>query len=255
MEQNNRPLEKELLDIIFGEKTNVKLWNKEIDCQSTIRTALQDAQFNSRFAKKFVSLILHLIALEQIGDLFCPEEKGGYNYGIAKALKTFMPKLNPRERQGSTNLRHALAHNFGLSFINNDQIEYYNTQNNKKIKAGEQPEYDLNETNYKYILHFAKEYKKDDKTETYPLIKQPDIEWNGEFRHTELRQVADSKLNSTDSFEICVPLLIEKIKEVYEILKQKHQKGELHFASKSGNNIITDNELCEIAFKYFVYNE
>ncbi len=237
MTQNNRPLEKELLDIIFGEKVQVSFGNAGKDCYSTIRASLQQARLNERFGQAFVSLILHLIALEQIGELFCKDVINKDNNGIAKALNSFVPKLEEREIQGIKHLRHALAHNFGLAII--DTI--HKNQNAKNVT------YNPNEDNYKYILHFKKG--------NYPMVKKPSNEWDGEFNYISINDVGKEKLSMTNSFVISIPRLVKKIDNIFERLKQKHQKGKLHFVSKSGNAFVTDKELCEIAFKYFVYNE
>ncbi len=251
METTNSNFEKELLDVIFGKTKQMTIVRNgketNVECQSSIRSAFQNAKFIGNLDKTIAALTLRLIALEQIGDLFCISDENSYNYGIAKAVKTFMPELDLRERQGVVHLRHSLAHNFGRACIDENQLEYYTKENKKLGKKGEQPKYNFDECNYKYILHFKKE-------DNDMMIKKPYREWDGKFRYHCLIDVASAKLNSVDSFEVCVPLLIERIDGIYNDLKKKHQANELHFVSKSGNGRVTNEELCEIAFKYFIFN-
>ena len=248
MELTNIDFEKKLLDVIFGKAEQITIVRNgietNVECQSTIRTAFQTARFSGNL---IASLTLRLIALEQIGDLFCITEEDTHKNGIAKAVKTYMPELSLRARQGVVHLRHSLAHNFGRACIDEKQIEYYTNENKKLEKKGEQPKYNLDECNYKYILHFERENNN-------PMIRQPYQEWNGNFQYGNLIDVASAKLNSIDSFEVSVPLLIEKIDGIFKDLKEKHNANELHFVSKSGNSCLTNEELSEIAFKYFIFN-
>ncbi len=251
MELTNIDFEKELLDVIFGKTKQMTIFRNGIEtiveCQSTIKTAFQNAKYIGYLDKTIAALTLRLIALEQIGDLFCVSEEDTHKNGIAKAVKTFMPELSLREIQGVVHLRHSLAHNFGRACIDEKQVEYYTNENKKLEKKGEQPKYNLDECNYKYILHFERDNNN-------PMIRQPYREWNGNFQYDNLIDVASAKLNSMDSFEVCVPLLIEKIDGIFNDLKKKHRANELHFVSKSGNSCLTNEELSEIAFKYFIFN-
>lgn len=247
METQTQQFEKELLDIIFDNNKEVSVGPKKVLCKSTLLFGLQNAKFNNRFDKAVVSLILHLIALEQIGNLFCKQQPNMDDNGIVKALAEFEPNLfNPRERQGIKHLRHALAHNFGLACNDKDQKTFYQRENKHRNKRGESTMLDENETNYKYILHFNKE--------NHPIITPPYNDWDGEFKCYSLKDIINKKLNSTTSFQICVPLLIDKVVEIFNKLKEKHQKGELHFVSPNGNDNINNEDLCEIAFKYFIYD-
>ena len=255
MELTNNNFEKELLDVIFGKTKQMTIFRNGIEtiveCQSTIKTAFQNAKYIGYLDKTIAALTLRLIALEQIGDLFCVSEEDTHKNGIAKAVKTYMPELSLRERQGVVHLRHSLAHNFGRACIDEKQFDYYTKENNKLEKKGEQTKHNLDECNYKYILHLGTENLEKEK---YALIKRPNSEWDGKFQYHSLIDVASAKLNSCDSFEVCVPLLIERIDGIFNDLKKKHQANELHFVSKSGNGRVTNEELCEIAFKYFIYN-
>jgi len=63
----------------------------------------------------FISLMLYLNCLEQIGDLFCPKDNNADNNGIMKAIRTFSKdNLSEKEIEAIKCLRHALSHNFGL---------------------------------------------------------------------------------------------------------------------------------------------
>lgn len=62
----------------------------------------------------FVALLLYLISLEQLGEIFCKAEDGSDTNGIAKILYKHCCCLNERQIDAIKNLRHSLAHNFGL---------------------------------------------------------------------------------------------------------------------------------------------
>lgn len=214
-----RKLEKELLDIMFGnnkeitiEKGNVKITTM---CQSTLKTVLMCAKYDEN---EFAALIHSLIALEQIGELFCDDDNraNADNNGIVKALRKFLPHLDDRQQQGIKHLRHSLAHNFGLS-------------TNK----------------YKYILTNSEDITS--------LIRKPKQEWNGNFTYKSIIDAANTKLTDDTSFIVYVSNLIHQVQNIYETLKQKHQKDELHFV---GNNKqrASQTDLARIACTYFVYN-
>lgn len=83
-------------------------------------------------AELFTALFLYLNVLEQIGTLFCKDEKNG----IEKAIETFSSQELPaQDIKEIKNLRNSLAHNFGLINLKNQSptikytisIDYHET--------------------------------------------------------------------------------------------------------------------------------
>ena len=235
-----RDFEKQLLDVMFSKKKRISnSYNHKVQCESTLRSVIQNIKFVSKFNKDFVALTLSLIALEQIGTLFCkgcqPTE-----YGVTKAAREFMNISDERTLQGITHLRHALAHNFGLAIVDDIKKAKY-------IEKNGDSKYDpkINEFNYKYLIHHSERNPN--------IIRRPSVDWDGDFTNYGLDDVANTKLSIHNSFEVFVPSLIEKVKEIYEALQNRHKKGELHFVGKG--NDTTEEELVAIAYEYFVYSE
>lgn len=214
MEQNQyQEQENELIKLILGEV-------HRNDCQSTLQLAI-----NSTLNQDFVQLLLHLISLEQIGNLFC--KKGSDGNGIVKAIQTSYPnRFSEDQLQGFKHLRHALVHNFGLAIIDKNQ------DNKDKNK-------------YKYILY---------REPNEEIIIAPKHNWDGILKFTDLQFSKHCKADKETSYLVYIPSLISMAKEIIaQIFPKKLQEGKLHFVHEKGNQNITDEELGQIAYKYFVY--
>ena len=106
--------EKELIECILG------IRNNHSQRQSTLQLALRNAKLNESIDNNFACLLFYLIALEQIGNLFC--KSNSYNNEIIKALETFSDiKFDKCELQGIKHLRHSLAHNYSLAIVDKNK--------------------------------------------------------------------------------------------------------------------------------------
>jgi len=204
--------------------------------QSTIQLALENANLNQGIGNDFVNLLLHLIALEQIGNLFC--ESDSETNGIVKAIKTFSSvKFSKRALQGIKHLRHSLAHNYGLAII--DSYESKATRN------------------YKFLLHhFENTTCSEDDAKCYIITPEPKHEWNGKLANSDYYHAYGCKMDAQTSFRIFVPSLIRLADRIIkEILPMKHRVGELHFVRDNKSKNMSDEEFFgQIAYKYFIYH-
>ena len=207
--------ERELIELILGIRSDDLR-------KSTLQEALRNGMVNNELRYDFVSLLLHLIALEQVGNLFCsPKNKSDKN-GIVRALEEFFPKkFEKRELEGLKHLRHSLAHNYGLFIIDSRE--------------------DIQKRNYKYLLF----YYEDD-----CVIKKPDNEFDGVCKYDFVKR---DKMNAQTSFQVYVPSLINLVRKIiYEVLPDKYGKGELKFYRKDPT--LSEQEFFgHIATKYFTY--
>ena len=223
--------EKDLIECLLGLNRN-----NATHRQSTIQLALQNANFNQNFGNDFVNLLLHLIALEQVGNLFC-EAQDDTN-GIVKAIQKFSKvKFSERELQGIKHLRHSLAHNYGLAIVD--------TKEPKETR------------NYKFVLHhFTGTSTTKREPSHYIIPPEPEHEWNGILTDSDFECAYECKMNVQTSFRIFVPSLIELTDKILkETLPNKYKSGNLHFVRDNKSQNLTDEEfLGQIAYKYFVYN-
>lgn len=222
--------ENELIECLLGLNASYPMRH------STIQLALRNATFNQDFGNDFVSLLLHLIALEQVGNLFCNAQDD--SNGIVKAIQTFSKvKFSERELQGIKHLRHSLAHNYGLAIISK----------NEKNK---------DEQNYKFVLHHFAGIATSDRNASNYIIP-PEQEWDGILADCDFERAYECKMNIHNSFRIFVPSLIELADEILnEILPDKYRKGKLHFVRDKKSQKLSDEEfLGQIAYKYFVYTK
>ena len=214
--------EKELIECLLG------LNKQSTGRQSTFQLALQNANSNKIIGNDFVSLLLHLIALEQVGNLFC-KTNGTDTNGISKAIKEFSNvKFSNIALEGIKHLRHSLAHNYSLAIVDHRSSKHY-----------------------KYILHYHENNNSSyDKSEYY--IIPPISEWDGTLADSDIEKTYNCKMNINTSFRIFVPSLIELSEKITDTLRQKYQKGELHFVCNKENKDL--EFLGQIAYKFFVYS-
>jgi len=223
--------ENELIECLLGLNESYPMRH------STIQFALQNATFNQDFGNDFISLLLHLIALEQVGNLFCEAQDD--SNGIVKAIQTFSKvKFSERELQGIKHLRHSLAHNYGLAIV--DSKEPKETRN------------------YKFVLHhFTSTSTTKREPNHYIIPPEPEHEWDGILANSDFESAYECKMNVQTSFRIFVPSFIELADKILkETLPDKFRKGKLHFVRDKNSQKLSDEEfLGQIAYKYFVYTK
>ena len=110
-----------------------------------------DWEFLKDEASAFNSILLYLIALEQIGAIFFEKkcDKGYRESGIQTALRNMADWLTIEEANAISNLRNSLAHSYGL-------VNLYKGKNSSKFEI-------------------------DITTQTTCIVKLPDEEWDGDY--------------------------------------------------------------------------
>lgn len=140
------------------------------------------------------SLTLYLICLEQLGTLFC-EDGDGDNNGIFKSIACFSPKkFKSEEIEAIKNLRHSLAHNFGLVSFNSKKPT---------------------DTKYKYIIYYNDSEKND-------IVRLPDKPWDGDW----------SDKSERTSCLIYAFSLMRLIEQIILRIQTRYKENKLEFAIK-----------------------
>lgn len=211
--------ETELIELVLG-------LSSQDNKQSTAQLALENAR-NMRDSNPFLSLLLYLISMEQLGDLFCTQRSNSFDSNkIVLVLQEYsLKEFNERQLYAIKHLRHSLCHH-SLGLV----------CNNKKNKKG-----DNRDKNYKFILSFA---------ENPEIVICPEIKWDGCYDNIDCTE--RSKFDSQTSFQISVPSLIEVFEKTLESIKQKYITHQLSFALSDSKQSL-EGRLKEIEHKYFIY--
>ena len=194
---------------------------QDYNYKSNLYSAWQTASENVRY-RPFVSLLLYLIGLEQIGDLFFDDIAKKDNNGIIKVFRKFYSNLEPRQLQGIKHLRHSLAHDYGLMCVDTEENKRCEKENKKREKQGLllQPLTGF----YHYTLDFT--------TENNPFI------------------IVSSEADT--HFDVYVRSFIKQVFNIRKIMSDLYFNDELHFVTKSGEKKnLTNDELLNIHEKYF----
>ncbi len=145
---------------------------------------------NEEIGDVFVSILLYLNCLEQLGNLFYSKEKtrNGITDTLKHASKVGIVDFVDGEMPNAIKrLRHALAHNYSLASMPNSHSK--------------------DKVYYKYS--FSYENKKDG------ILDMPKTNWNGNYKDK----------NEDSSVIVYVIPLINKIEEIIEKAKDEFQNG------------------------------